>query len=82
MKSCFLNFIAQVIFVEQIKDCRFGKREIFTSISYARSATMLCTRPNLIFVFINDLTEHIKSNLRLFADDTAVYLAISDLEHA
>ena len=36
----------------------------------------------LFLVFINDLPEHIKSKVRLFADDTAVYLAASNLEHA
>ena len=38
--------------------------------------------PILFLVFINDFPEHIKSKVRLFADDTAVYLAISNLEHA
>ena len=37
--------------------------------------------PILFLVFINDLPEHIKSNVRLFADDTAVNLAVSNLEH-
>ena len=36
----------------------------------------------LFLVFINDLPEHIKLKVRLFADDTAVYLAVSNLEHA
>ena len=39
--------------------------------------------PILFLVFIYDLPEHIKSKVRLFADsDTAVYLAVSNLEHA
>ena len=38
--------------------------------------------PILFLVLINDLPEHIKSKVRLFADDTAVYLAVSNLEHA
>ena len=38
--------------------------------------------PILFLVFINDLQERIKSKVRLFADDTAVYLAVSNLEHA
>ena len=38
--------------------------------------------PILFMIFINDLPEHIKSKVRLFADDTAVYLAVSNLEHA
>ena len=38
--------------------------------------------PILFLVFIHDLPEHIKSTMRLFADDTAVYLAVSNLEHA
>ena len=36
----------------------------------------------LFLGFINDLPEHIKSKVRLFADDTAVYLAVPNLEHA
>ena len=38
--------------------------------------------PILFLVFINDLPEHIKSEVRLFADNTAVYLVVSNLEHA
>ena len=38
--------------------------------------------PFHIFDFTNDLPEHIESKVRLFADDTAVYLAVSNLEHA
>ena len=38
--------------------------------------------PILFLVFINDLPEHIKSKVMFFADDTAVYLAVSNLEHA
>ena len=38
--------------------------------------------PILFLVFINDLPEHIKSKVMLFANDTAVYLAVSNLEHA
>ena len=38
--------------------------------------------PILFLVFINDLPENIKSKVRLFADDTTVYLAVSNLEHA
>ena len=37
--------------------------------------------PILFLVFINDLTEYIKSKVRLFTDDTAVYLVVSNLEH-
>ena len=36
--------------------------------------------PFLFLVFINDLPDHIRSKIRLFADVTAVYLATSNLE--
>ena len=38
--------------------------------------------PILFLVFLNDLPDHIRSKVRLFADDTAVYLAIPNLEQA
>ena len=38
--------------------------------------------PILFLVFINDLPDHVRSKVRLFADDEAVYLAVSNLEHA
>ena len=46
-----------------------------------RKSHSTITRPILFLVFINDLPEHIKSKVRLFADDTAVYLAVSNLEY-
>ena len=38
--------------------------------------------PILFLVFINDIPDHIRSKVRLFADNTAVYLVISNLEQA
>ena len=32
--------------------------------------------PQLFLIYINDITENIKSNIKLFADDTSLYVII------
>ena len=34
--------------------------------------------PLLFLVYINDLTENIRSNIKLFADDTSLFINVED----
>ena len=52
-----------------------------SSASHIRCPTGFSIRPNLL-VYINDLPEQTKSKVRLFADDTAIYLAVSSIQDA
>ena len=51
--------------------------------SHRTSPTRLCLRSHyLSHLHINDLPDKTRSKMRLFVDDTAIYLAISSLEDA
>ena len=38
--------------------------------------------PLLFLIYINDLTDNIKSRIKLFADDSSIFLKVKDIEEA
>ena len=36
--------------------------------------------PLLFLIYINDLTDDIKSNMKLFADDSSLFLRMTDID--
>ena len=46
------------------------------------SATRIHTCPLLFPIFINDIVDEIQCNIRLFADDTSLYVVVEDAYEA
>ena len=42
------------------------------------SATRLYTWPSIVLLYINDIVKNIGSNIRLFADDTSLYIIVDN----
>ena len=43
-----------------------------------RGSSGLCLGPLLFLIYINDIVNDIGSNIRLFADDTSLYIVVTD----
>jgi hypothetical protein len=46
------------------------------------SATRIHNWPLLFLIFINDIVDEIQCNIRLFADDTSLYIVVKDAYEA
>ena len=49
-----------------------------TYFSKGRSSTRFDSGPLLFLLYINDIVEDINSSIRLFADDTTLYIIVDD----
>ena len=63
-------------------NCCSGKRKVWNNACDIWGLSGFGSRPNTVLIYINDLTDKTRSKIRLFADDTAIYLAVSNLQYA
>ena len=68
----FLDNRKQTVVINMIND--INSNEVPVSSGVPQGSVL---GPILFVAYINDLSEQVKSKVRLFADDTAMYLAIS-----